>query len=405
MIGRRPDTSGRASPRFVRARGSTHLLGVWPLKRLGAAFLIGVAGVTNGPALAADWQIVGADTTVRAGAEALRPADVRATADGIDNVLPLAEDFSGERDGIGITGFSADRLTGNHAFFALSRPTDTARAGDVIRCPLDAGTCTLEFLAETAGIPDGVGVSAVGVEVVSGVQRLLLSFDTSFELDGQVYRPADLARFDGSDLSMALSHTQTGAEPFWNLTAVARRPDGSWNLAFGNGGALDTLQFFTSDVLAAGADGSVGGRLVRLRTDDLSWEAAGVAAWDRLATGRVGFASLAPGINPGQSEVVLSVERKGGAESRIEVDYTTVDGTAVAGTDYQATSGTLVWEHGETGTRDLAVTILNTDGSASDLDFGLRLSRSSAWSLTGSPAAVTLTIPNEDTLFNDSFEG
>jgi len=385
--------------------GSRRRLVAWPPKSLAVVILTVALSATNGPTLASEWQIVGADTTVNAGASSLRPADVRATAQSIAEVLTPAEDFAGERDGIGVTGFAADRVTGNHAFFALSRATDAARGGDVIRCPLEGGACTLEFLAETAGVPDGVGVSAVGAEVTDGVQRLLVSFDTSFQLDEQVYRPADLARFDGSNLSMALSHTQSGAQPFWNLTAAARRPDGSWNLAFGNGGAIEGLQFFTSDVLIAPSDGSVNARQVRLRSSDLSWEHAGVAAWDRLTTGRVRFASLAPAINPGQTQVVLTVERVGGVESRIELDFTTVDGTAVAGTDYQAASGTLVWEHDENGPRDIPVTILNTDGSADDRDFELRLSRSSTWSLIGNPNAVTLNIPNEDTLFNDGFEG
>ena len=39
-----------------------------------------------------------------------------------------------------------------------------------------------------------------------------------------------------------------GAEPFWNLTAASRRPDGSWHLAYGNGGAIGPLLAGTEHV-------------------------------------------------------------------------------------------------------------------------------------------------------------
>lgn len=373
---------------------------------LPAAWLVAATAGSAPAALADDWQMVGTDTTVGTADSVLRPADILASAGGSNELLTLAEDFAGQHDGIGITGFAADRLTGNHAFFSLNRATAEARLGDVIRCPLGGGgACTLEFIAETAGIPDGVGVSAVGLEQTGGLQQLLLSFDASFELAGQVYRPADLARFDGAVLSMALSHAEVDAEPFWNLTAASRRPDGTWHLAYGNGGAIGALQFFTSDVLLAEAAGTISGRVSRLRDDSTAWQAAGIAAWDRLDTGRARFTALAPAINPGETEVVLTVERAGGAEGRIEIDYATIDGSAAAGTDYQAAAGTLAWEHGESGTRDIAVTLLNSQGGPADLDFELRLSRASAWSLLGSPSVQFLTLPNADTLFRDEFEG
>ncbi|HKL50515.1 MAG TPA: Calx-beta domain-containing protein [Wenzhouxiangellaceae bacterium] len=355
--------------------------------------------------MADEWQMTGTDTTVSTGDTILRPAEILANAGGSNDLLTLAEDFSGERDGIGITGFAADRLTGNHAYFAMDRATAAARLGDVVRCPLDGGACTLEFIAETAGVPEGIGVSAVGLEQTGGLQQLLLSFDTSFELAGQIYRPADLARFDGAVLSMALSHAETGAEPFWNLTAASSRPNGGWQLAYGNGGAIGALQFFTSDVLDAGAAGSVTGRVARLRDNSPGWQAAGITAWDQLDTGRAQFTDLPSSINPGETEVVLTVERTGGAEGRIEIDYATIDGSAAAGTDYLATTGTLVWEHLESGTRDIAVTILDNQGIPGDRDFELRLSRASPWSLLGSLSALTLTLPNADTLFRDEFEG
>ncbi|MEX0914427.1 MAG: Calx-beta domain-containing protein [Wenzhouxiangellaceae bacterium] len=372
--------------------------------RLVTVFLVLALGALNSPA-GAQWRMLGTDITLETGGGVLRPPAIHADAGTTTKVLELAEQFAGESDGIAVTGFAADRLSGNHVFFALARAADNARDGDVIRCAIDDSTCTLAFIAETAGVPDGVGVSAIGVEVSGGTQNLLLSFDTSFEAAGQVYRPADVLRFDGVEFSMALSHAETGAEPYWNLTGVAQRPDGTWHLAFDIGGEIGATRFFSSDVLNASGDGTISGHFARLRDEDVDWQRAGVAAWDRLTAGRARFATLASAINHGQTEVTLVVDRAGGSEGRIEVDYTTLDGSATAGTDYEAASGTLVWQHGESGTRDITLTILNTDGSENDLDFELRLSASSTWALTGNPDSLALTIPNDDVLFSDGYEG
>ena len=399
-------TEARAAPRRRIEAACQHsgIASSGPVTRLAVA-LIGLALATLNAPAGADWRMLATDTTLESGSSMLRPQQIPADAGTMNKVLELADQFASESDGIAVTGFAADRLTGNHAFFALSRATDNARAGDVIRCSIGDSTCALAFIAETAGVPDGVSVSAIGVEVSGGMQNLLLSFDTSFEASGEVYRPADLLRFDGVEFSMALSRAETGAEPFWNLAGVARRPDGTWHLAFDIGGEIGATRFFSSDVLNASADGTISGHFVRLRAEDVDWQRAGIAAWDRLTSGRARFAALAPAINHGQTEVTLSVERAGGSEGQIEVDYTTLDGSATAGTDYEAASGTLIWQHGQSGTRDITLTILNTDGGANDRDFELRLSPSSAWALTGSPDALTLTIPNEDVLFSDGYEG
>ncbi len=44
----------------------------------------------------------------------------------------------------------------------------------------------------------------------------------------------------------------------------------------------------------------------------------------------------------------ITVLRKGGSAGSLTVDYATTDGTATAGQDYTATSGTLTFSGGET---------------------------------------------------------
>ena len=57
----------------------------------------------------------------------------------------------------------------------------------------------------------------------------------------------------------------------------------------------------------------------------------------------------------------------------VTVDYTTVDGTAVAGTDYQAASGTLTFAPGQTG-QYVSVSVIGTPNYAPGRTFSVVLS-------------------------------
>jgi len=59
--------------------------------------------------------------------------------------------------------------------------------------------------------------------------------------------------------------------------------------------------------------------------------------------------------------VTIEVMRIGSGTGRVSVGYTTVDGTATAGNDYVATSGTLTWEAGDTDNKSFVVKILDNN--------------------------------------------
>lgn len=81
---------------------------------------------------------------------------------------------------------------------------------------------------------------------------------------------------------------------------------------------------------------------------------------------RYGYVQLAPcgvvqpdefvyNVSVEETEVVVSVERVNGSSNAATVHYSTVDGTAVAGTHYTATSGTLSWMDDEEGVKTFTV--------------------------------------------------
>ena len=58
----------------------------------------------------------------------------------------------------------------------------------------------------------------------------------------------------------------------------------------------------------------------------------------------------------------------------VSVDYSTIDGTATAGVDYAATSGTLTWAPGETGPKAIVVSVARSTLNQSAKTFGIALS-------------------------------
>ncbi len=56
-----------------------------------------------------------------------------------------------------------------------------------------------------------------------------------------------------------------------------------------------------------------------------------------------------------KQNAVLTVERTNGSDYGVSVDFTTVDGSAIAGTDYTATSGTLTWADFDTAPKTITI--------------------------------------------------
>lgn len=100
-------------------------------------------------------------------------------------------------------------------------------------------------------------------------------------------------------------------------------------------------------------------------------------------------------INESAISATVSVRLSVASEFPVSVDYATRDGTATAGTDYVATSGTLVFAPGETG-RNFAVAIL--DDLVAEADETVSLALSNPINATLGTATSTLTLDDNDTL-------
>ena len=92
----------------------------------------------------------------------------------------------------------------------------------------------------------------------------------------------------------------------------------------------------------------------------------------------------------------INVQRVGGSNGVVMVDYATSNGTATAGSDYTAASGTLMWGNGDSANKTFNVQITNDGVVESDETISLTLSNPQFGALVGSPGAAVLTILDND---------
>jgi len=100
--------------------------------------------------------------------------------------------------------------------------------------------------------------------------------------------------------------------------------------------------------------------------------------------GTVGFATTTTAANQYAAAAQITVNRTLGTVGAVGVSYATTDGSAKAGTDYTATSGTLTWAAGNSATQTISVPVTSTPLFNGSKSFSISLSNP-----TGSPVLGT----------------
>jgi CSLREA domain-containing protein len=94
--------------------------------------------------------------------------------------------------------------------------------------------------------------------------------------------------------------------------------------------------------------------------------------------------------------VIITVSRTGGSNLAVDVTYATSDGTATAGEDYVAASGTLHWNNGETGDKTFTITVKGDTVFERDETVNITLSNPTNGATISGTNPTTLTITNDD---------
>ncbi|WP_322797105.1 Calx-beta domain-containing protein [Tepidiforma sp.] len=113
---------------------------------------------------------------------------------------------------------------------------------------------------------------------------------------------------------------------------------------------------------------------------------------DDDGTGTIQFASATYSGTEAGGPIVISVTRTGGTSGAVTVDYATTGGTATAGVDYTAASGTLTWANGEGGTKTFTVTPTPDTLTEGTETVNLALSNPTGGATLGTPSTAVLQI-------------
>ncbi|HUN71745.1 MAG TPA: Calx-beta domain-containing protein [Steroidobacteraceae bacterium] len=111
----------------------------------------------------------------------------------------------------------------------------------------------------------------------------------------------------------------------------------------------------------------------------------------QAATGTVALSSASYSVQQSAGSAVVTVARTDGSSGAASVNYGTANGSAVAGTDYTAASGTLNWATGDTSTKSFSVALSNKTPFTGTKNFGVNLSNA-VDSTLGNPASGTVAI-------------
>jgi plastocyanin len=113
------------------------------------------------------------------------------------------------------------------------------------------------------------------------------------------------------------------------------------------------------------------------------------------SAGTLGFAQVSPSVSEAAGSVAIQVNRTGGSGGAVSVSYATGGGSAVSGTNYTSTSGTLNWAAGDHSTKTFNVQVLDDHVVNGTHTVGLTLSNATGGASI-SPAAATLSITDAD---------
>ena len=95
---------------------------------------------------------------------------------------------------------------------------------------------------------------------------------------------------------------------------------------------------------------------------------------------------------------IVTVTRTGGTKGAVSVTFTTSDGTAVAGADYEAVNATVVFADGDDSPRRVLVPILQDTLPENAETVNLELSQPGGCAALGTRTSATLTIVDDDPL-------
>jgi len=192
-------------------------------------------------------------------------------------------------------------------------------------------------------------------------------------------------------------------------------PNTTFQIDFYSSAALDPLGFgegalfFAATAVTTDGNGNatinvtfpmplVTGRAVTATATDPNGNTSEFSAGDvSMATGHVQFRTGSIRVIEDAGLVTVTVERRSGISGNLAIDYTTSDGTATAGQDYMAASGTLTFSGGETS-KSFQIPITDDAVTEPDETFTVELRNAPNLEALGTPSTLVVTIQDRSTV-------
>ena len=111
--------------------------------------------------------------------------------------------------------------------------------------------------------------------------------------------------------------------------------------------------------------------------------------------GTLKFTQAAYTVSESGPALAVAVTRAGGSFGAVTVDYSTTDGSAAAGNDYTATSGTLTFVDGDVS-ETFNVPVIDDTNYEGDETFMLYLANATGGASLGTPSSASVTITDND---------
>ncbi len=102
-------------------------------------------------------------------------------------------------------------------------------------------------------------------------------------------------------------------------------------------------------------------------------------------------------VSEGGGSVILTVVREGGSDGTVSIDYATLDGTAIAGQDYTASSGTLTFADGVTS-QSIVIPIAEDGSIESNESFNVTIDNLVGDATLLAPRTATVSIDDNDSV-------
>ena len=288
-------------------------------------------------------------------------------SDSSNNTIGGAETGAGNRicfnsgPGVSISSGTGNSIIGNSIFSNAGLGIDLSPSGVTANDSGDADTGANNL--QNFPLLTSVG-SAAGSTTIQGT--LNSKPNTSFRID---------------------FYSNAGCDPSGNGEG-ARFFDTTNVTTDANGAAA--INFISSMTLASG-------RVLTATATDPAGNTSEFSPCDSSnAIGSIQFNTATYKVSEDVGSAVITLIRAGGSKGTVSVNYSTADGTATAGSDYTAVSGTLLFADGETS-KTFSIPVANDGVPEADETVQLVLTAISDLEAVGNPAIATMTIQDSST--------